>query len=85
MLGTGADAEVIGEIDPADCAGGVYEELGGARYVVAVYAGSFVKEIVAADYFGLGIGEECVGVASLTAKVLRRGGSVNTYGNGLDA
>jgi hypothetical protein len=84
LVGAGADAEVIGEIDPADCAGGVDEELGGARYVKAVYAGSFVKEIVAADYFGLGIGEECVGVASLAAKVLRGGWSINTDGDGLD-
>ena len=85
LVGAGADTEVIGEIDPADCAGGVDEELRGARYVMAVDAGSFVEEVVAADYLGIRVGQECVRVASLAAEVLRLGGSVNTDGNGLDA
>jgi hypothetical protein len=85
LLGAGADAEVVGEIDPADCAGRVDEELRGARYVVAVDPGSFVEEVVAADYLRIGVGEECVRVASLAAEVLRLGRSVNTDGNGLDA
>lgn len=85
MVGASADAEIIGEIDPADCAGGVDEELSGARYVMAVDAGSFVEEVIAADYLGTGVGQECVRVASFAAEVLRLAGSINTDGNGLDA
>jgi hypothetical protein len=85
LIGTGADAEVVGEIDPADRTGRVDDELGGARYVVAVYTCSFMEEVVAADYFRIGVGEECVRVASLAAEVLRLSGSVNTDGDGLDA
>jgi hypothetical protein len=52
---------------------------------VAVYTCSFMEEVVAADYFRIGVGEECVRVASLAAEVLRLSGSVNTDGDGLDA
>jgi len=38
----GADAEVAGEIDPADGPGGIEEELGWAGDVVTVDAGAFV-------------------------------------------
>jgi hypothetical protein len=85
LVGAGADAEVIREIDPADCAGGVDEELRRARYVMTVDAGSFVEEVVAADYFGIGVGEECIRVAGLAVEVLRLSGSVNTDGDRLDA
>ena len=85
LFGTGADAEVVGQIDPADCTGRVDEEFGGTRYVMAVYTCSFVEEVVAADYFRAGVGEECVVVARLTAKVLGLAGSIDTDGDRLDA
>ena len=85
MVRAGADAEVIRKIDPADCAGGVDEELRGARYVMTVDAGSFVKEVVPADHFGIRVGEKCVRIVSLAAELLRLGASVNTDGDGLDA
>jgi hypothetical protein len=44
-----------------------------------------MEEVVAADYFRIVVGEECVRVASLAAEVLRLSGSVNTDGDGLDA
>jgi hypothetical protein len=80
-----ADAEVAGEIDPADGAGGVEKELGGAGDIVAVDAGAFVQEVISADYFGIGIGEESVGVAGLAAEILGLAGRIDTDGHGLDA
>jgi hypothetical protein len=80
LVGAGADAEIPGEIDPADGAGGIKEELGGASDVVAVDAGAFVQEIIAADHFGIGVREKCIGVASLAAEILRLAGRVDANG-----
>jgi hypothetical protein len=85
LVGAGANAEVAGEIDPADSAGGIEEELGGAGDVVAVDTGAFVQEVVAADYFGVGIGEKGVGVACFAAKRLGLAGRIDTDGDGPDA
>jgi len=85
LVGASANAEVAGEIDPADGAGGIDEELGGAGDVVAVDAGAFVQQIVAADHFSIGIGEKGVSVASFAAEVLRLAGRVDADGDGPDA
>lgn len=85
MVGTGADAKVIGEINPTDGAGGIHEELRRARYVVALDAGASVEEIVAADCFGVRVGKESVGVAGLAAEVLRFRWRVDADGGDLDA
>jgi len=85
LVGAGADAEVAGEIDPANGAGGIEEELGGAGDVMAVDAGAFVKEIVAADHFGIGVGEERVGVAGFAAEILGFAGRIDADGDGPDA
>jgi hypothetical protein len=77
LVGAGADAEVVREIDPADCSGGVDEKLRRARNVMATDASTFVQEIVAADCVGLGIREECISVASLAAELLRRRGRID--------
>jgi hypothetical protein len=85
LIGAGADAEVAGEIDPPDGPGGIEEELGGAGDIVAVDAGAFVQEVVAADYLGVGVGEESVSVAGLAAEILGLGGRIDTDGDGPDA
>jgi hypothetical protein len=85
LVGTGADAKVIGEINPTDCAGGIHEELRRARYVVALHAGASVEEIVAADCFGVRVGKESVGVAGFAAEVLGFRWRIDTDGYGLDA
>jgi hypothetical protein len=85
LVGAGADAEVAGEIDPTDGPGGIDEELGGTGDIVPVNAGAFVKEIVAADYFGVRVGEERVGVAGLAAEILGLAGGIDADGHGLDA
>jgi len=77
----GADAEVAGEIDPTNGAGGIEQELGRARDIVSLDAGAFVQEVVSADYFGVGIGEESVGVAGLVAKILGFAGRIDTDGD----
>jgi hypothetical protein len=71
FVGTGADAKVVGEIDPANCAGGVDEELRRAGDIVALHAGALVKKVVAADRFGIGIREKRVRVTGFAAEVLR--------------
>jgi hypothetical protein len=85
FVGTGADAQVIGEIDPTDCTGGVDEELRGTRYVVALDASALVEEVVAADYFGIGIREKRVGVTCFAAEILRFRWRIDADGDGLDA
>jgi len=85
LVGASANAEVAGEIDPADGAGGIDEELSGAGDVVAVDAGAFVHQIVAADHFSIGIGKKGVSVASFAAEVLRLAGRIDTDGDGPDA
>jgi len=85
LVGAGADAEVAGEVDPADGAGGIDEELSGASDVAAVDACAFVKEIVAADHFGGGVGEERIGVAGFAAEILGLAGRIDANGDGPDA
>ena len=84
-VGAGADAEVSGEIDPTDCAGGIDEEFGGAGDVVAVDTGAFVQHVVTADGFGVWIGEERIRVAGLAAEIEGRSGGIDADGNRLDA
>ena len=85
MVGASANAEIAGEIDPADGAGGIDEELGGAGDVVAVDAGAFVKQVVATDHFSIGIGKKGVSVAGFVAEVLGLAGRIDTDGDGPDA
>jgi hypothetical protein len=85
FVGTGADAKVVGEIDPTDCAGGVDEELRRAGDIVALHAGALVEQVVAADCFGIGIREKRVRVTGFAAKVLRFRWRVDADGDGLDA
>ena len=85
LVGAGADAKVIGEIDPANGAEGVDEELRWAGDIVALHAGTLVEKVVAADCFGIGIREKRVGVAGLAAEVLRFRWRVDADGGDLDA
>ena len=85
MLGTGADADIFGEVFPADGAGAVEEELGGTGDVGGFRAGSFMQEIVAANDFRVWIGEKRKGVALLGAEMFGNGGRVHTDSHGADA
>jgi hypothetical protein len=68
LFRTSADAEVVGEIDPAYHPGSIDKEFRGTRNICVIRAGAGVKQIVPPDYFGLGIGEKGVGKTSLAAK-----------------
>jgi hypothetical protein len=85
LVGASANAKVTGEVDPADGAGGIDQELGGAGDVVALDAGAFVKQIVAADHFSIGIGEKGVRIAGFAAEILRLAGRIDADGDGPDA
>jgi len=85
LLGPGSDAQVVGQIDPADYTGGIEQELRGARDVVTVDAGSFVQQVVAANRFGVGVREKRKGIAGFAAQVLRLAGRIDADGHGPDA
>ena len=82
--GASANAEVTGEIDPADGAGGIEQKLGRAGDVVTVDAGALVKEIVAADHLGIAVGQKRIGVAGFAAEILGLTGRIGANGYGPD-
>ena len=85
FFGASSNAQVVCEVDPADDAGGVDQELAGTRDIVAVDAGAFVQEIVTTNDFGIGIGKERVGVAGFVAKIGGVAGGIDADGQGSDA
>ena len=85
LFGPGADAQVVGEVDPADYPGGIDQELRRARDVVAVDAGSFVQQVVAADGLGIRVREKRIRIAGFAAEVLRLAGRIDADGHGPDA
>jgi hypothetical protein len=80
-----ADANIAGEIAPADGAGAVDEELGGAGDVVAASDAILVQDAVARDRPGLLIGEQREGVAGFLTEIARLFGCVDADRNRLDA
>ena len=85
LLRPGADAEIAGEIAPADGAGAVDEEFGGAGDVASVFAGAFVQDAVARDRLGVRIGEQREGVAGFLTEIARLLRRVDADRNRLDA
>jgi hypothetical protein len=80
-----ADADIAGEIAPADGAGAVDEELGGAGDVVATSDAVFVKDAVSRNRRCLWIGEQREGVAGFLTEVARLFGRVDADRNRLHA
>ena len=78
------DADIAGEIAPADGAGAVHEELGGAGDVVAASGAVLVQDTVVRDRLGLRIGEQREGVAGFVAQIARLLRRINADRNGLD-
>jgi len=85
ILRSCADAEVAGQVHPADRACGVHQELGGAGDILVVHAGARMEHAETADYLGFGIGEEGKGVAAAVAKLLGILARINADGDHLDA
>src|SRR5947209_6565627 len=85
LLRPGADAEITGEVAPADGAGAVDEELGGTGDVASVLASAFVQDAVVHDRLGIRIGEQREGVAGFLRQIARLLGRVDADRNRLDA
>jgi hypothetical protein len=85
LLGAGADANVLGKIFPADGAGAVEKEFGGAGDVGRIGAGGVVEKVVAANDVGVRIGEKGKSVALLLAEMRGDFGRVDADGDGANA
>ena len=71
LIRLGADADVLGEVRPAHCAGGIHKELRRTRNVTAFRPAAFVQQVVAADGFSLRIGQDREGITCLAGQVAR--------------
>lgn len=69
LVGLGANANVLGEVDPADGARGIDQKFGWTRDIGVLGASGCVQQIVAADDFRFRIGQEREGVTGLLAKL----------------
>jgi len=78
LLGTGAHADVFGEILPAHGAGTVDQELSGTRDVVAIGSRCGVQQVITADDVQIGIGKKDEREARLAAEIGRDLRWVNT-------
>jgi len=85
LLGAGADANVFGEIFPADGAGAVDEKFGGAGDVGAIGAAGVVEQIVAANDVEVSVGKKSERVMLRLAKMFGNRGRVHTDGDGANA
>jgi hypothetical protein len=85
LFGPCADADIAREIAPADGAGSVDEELGGAGDVVAASDAVFVEDTVARDRCRIRISEQREGVAGFGAQIARLLGRVDADRDRLDA
>ncbi len=81
----GANAQVFGQIHPAHRSGSVKQELGRARYIVAVYSRTGMQHAIALDNFRVGIGKKGVAVVTPPAEPARDFGSVDADRDRADA
>jgi hypothetical protein len=81
LLGAGADAKVLGEIDPADLSGRVDQKFGGAGNIGAVDASVGVDKVPAPNDVVFGVGENRESIASRLAEMLGLLRSVYANGN----
>ena len=84
LLGSRADPEVFGEIDPAHGSVRIDQEFGGpGDGLLAAPLG--VKQIVLTDDLGLRVRQESEGVCLLAAVVAGNLRGIDAYGDGADA
>jgi hypothetical protein len=81
LQGAGADANILGEIHPADLSGGVDQKLGRSRNIGAVDAGVGVDEVPPVDDVVFSIGENRESVARGLAEMLGLLRRVNANGD----
>jgi len=82
LLGGWADADVIGEVFPADDAGTIDEKFSGAGDIVPVHASALVQQVVAANDFGLRVTQKRERVTGLLAQIRGDIGGVHADGHG---
>ena len=85
LFGTGADPVVFGEVDPADCAGGVEEKFGGTRDVVTARPSAGMNEVIALDRRRIRIGENGKCQTAFPRHIERDVGWIDTDGDGANA
>jgi len=76
-----ADPVVLGEVYPADGAGGIQKKLGRPGNVLAVDSLTCMNKVVAANHFRFGIGKKSECVSGLRTKIARDFGKVHANGN----
>jgi len=84
LQGAGADANILGEIHPADLSGGVDQKLGRSGNIGAVDAGVGMDEVPAANNVVFGIGENRESVTCGLAEMLGILRRVNANGDDAD-
>ena len=85
LFGTGTDPVVFGEVDPADCAGGVEEKFGGTRDVVTACSGAGMNEVITLDRRRIRVGENGKRQTTLLRHIERDVGWIDTDGDGANA
>ena len=80
-----ADANIFSEVGPANDAGRIYQEFRRTRDIAARRAATWVQEIVTANHFGVGIGEDGKGISGFSGKVPRNFGRVYADGHRTNA
>lgn len=81
LLRPGPDAEIAGEIEPADGSCRVDEELAGTRNIVPVDPGAAMKKVITPNCLSIGIRKKCVRVASFLTQLGRFDRSVHANGH----
>lgn len=77
----GADPVVLGEVHPADGAGGVQKKLGRPGNVLAVDSLTCMNKVVASNHFRFGIGKKSECVLGFLTKIARDFGKVHANSN----
>jgi len=83
LLRPRADAQILGQVHPADRSGRIDQKFSGARNLASVRAAFVVEQVKAANGVKLFVGEERVGVALLPAVLPRNFRRVHANGHDL--
>jgi hypothetical protein len=84
FIGAGTDANVLSEIAPADCAGGIDQEFGGSGDVGAVGTAARVQQMVLADHLSIGVAQDGECVSGFACQIARDIGRVDANGHRAD-
>ena len=71
FVGAGADADVFGEVAPADDFGGVDQKFGGAGDVALIRASRLMQNMIAPNHRGVRIGKNGEGISGFCRQIAR--------------